>query len=290
MIIITYGNRAYEAYAYNLYRSLTLTRKDFIENYTFVYYGIGYRPNLEGTNVVNIAFPFPENPDRLEFMKPKILLDVLTKFKNETICFIDADVIVGKRLNFKKLLENKTFEYPLGGHQYCEIPYIYTAYPDGTTTYFTTNALCEYLGVNVKVYMDGNPRIEGNSCRYIQNCFILFNDKHYEFILEWNSICENKFLRSKQVHYFPYPDETVFNTLLWKYNVTETLGFIHTNCHTFDAYVRGEQSTNLNNKLLTEGHTPSLVVNNDTLMYYHGYKNTKETTKILNYLYENLSS
>lgn len=293
MNIVTYANKKYEPYVLTLYESLKLTRPNFLKEDTFIYYGVGFHPQLKEKNVVNLTFPSPENPNRLEFIKPKILLDVLHKFENETFCFIDADIIVGKRLDFNKLLQGKNFIYPLGGHQYCEIPYLYDQYPNGDITYYTTNALCEYLGVDVKVTIEGTPTVKGNSCRYIQNCFILFNNSHYDFILEWDSICSNKFLRKnkqQQTYYLPYPDETVFNTLLWKYKVTETLGFIHTNCHTFEAYKKGEENNFLQNELLIPNHPPSLVFDAQNLMYYHGYKNTEETHKIINYLHENMPS
>lgn len=290
MIIVAYANKAYEPYAFTLYESLKLTRPCFLEEDTFVYYGLGYSPNLKGKNVVNLSFPLPENPDRLEFVKPKILLDLLSKFENETFCFIDVDVVVGKRLDFNKLLQGKNFTYPLGGHHYCEVPFLYDYFSDGTAIHYVTNALCDYLGVDVKSDVIGDTKIIGNSCRYIQNCFILFNNSHYDFILEWDSICDNKFLRSKQKFYFPFPDETVFNVLLWKYKVTETLGFIHTNCHTFEAYKKGEENHFIQNELLIDNHPPSLVINSQDLMYYHGNKNLEELQKIIKYLNENLPS
>jgi len=89
---------------------------------------------------------------------------------------------------------------------------------------------------------------------------------------------------------YPYQDETAFNTLLWKYKSTETLDPVYVNVHTFEAYKKGEETLQLTQQNLIEGHDWSYVYNINDLMLYHGYKENTEPKKILNYINENLPS
>jgi len=289
MIIVTFADKNYELFAYNLYKSFAI-KQNFFEEDKFVFYGINYTPELKGKNLYNFKFnTFKEFP-RFNFWKPRIILDVLDKFpEEENFCFIDADVLIGKRLDFNKLLENKSFNYPLSSHHWCTLPYGFMTYPDGTREDYTTNGLCEYFNIPVKVKVDGGI-VEGNSCRYVQNCVILYNRKHFNFLKEWESMCEYEFLwKHNTIINYPYQDETVFNVLLWKYKATETLGFIHTNICDFEAYKKGEETLELKNQNLIDHHW-SYVEDINNLMMYHGFKDPIESEKVINYINENLSS
>jgi len=292
MIIVTFADKGYEPYAKNLYESFKV-KKDFFTQDKFVFYGLNYTPELKGENLYNYKFNTYKKLPRLNFWKPRILIDLLSKFPEEdNFCFIDADVLVGKRLDFDKLLEGKTFNYPLSpSHNTYEIPFCWTQYPNGTTIHHTTNGLCEYFNIPVRAHISPQTYIEGNSCHYTQTCLILYNRSHLNFLLEWASMCEYEFLwGSNSLINYPYQDETAFNTLLWKYKSTETLDPVYVNVHTFEAYKKGEETLQLTQQNLIEGHDWSYVYNINDLMLYHGYKENTEPKKILNYINENLPS
>jgi hypothetical protein len=292
MIIVTFADKGYEPYVKNLYKSFKV-KKDFFIQDKFVFYGIDYLPELKGDNVYNYKFTQFKPVPKLNFWKPHILIDLLSKFPEEdNFCFIDADVLIGKRLDFDKLLQNKSFNYPLSPtHNIHEIPFCWASYPNGVTFHHTTNGLCEYFNIPVKAHITPITYIEGNSCPYTQTCIMLYNRKHLNFLLEWASMCEYEFLWGPDslVNY-PYQDETAFNVLLWKYNSTETLSPIYVNTHTFEAYKKGEETTELTNQDLIEGHNWSRVYDINILMLYHGYKDLAESKKVIDYIDENLPS
>lgn len=289
MIITTFADKNYELFAHNLYKSFSI-KKDFLEKDKFVFYGIDYTPTLKGENLYNFEFKTFKKLPRFNFWKPRILIDLLNKFpEEENFCFIDADVVVGKRIDFDKLLKNKSFDYPLSGHHWCTLPYGYTISSDGTRKDHTTNGLCEYFNIPAKMTVEGGIT-EGNSCRYVQTCVILYNRKHLNFLKEWESMCEYEFLwGSNTVVNYPYQDETAFNALLWKYKATETLGFIHTNIDNFEAFKKGEETLELKDQNLIDHHW-SYVGDINDLMVYHGFKDPNESKKVIDYINENLSS
>jgi len=289
MIIVTFSDKNYEPYVENLYNSFKLSG-GFEKGHIFVFYTVGFYSDWNESNLIKIPFPIPGKSPRMNFYKPRILLDIMERFPGcESYCFIDSDAIVGRRLDFDLLLKDRSFDFPLSSHHTFEIPFTWNSLEDGTVRHNTTNSLCEYFNVPVRVDIN-TLDTSLQSMRYVQNCFILFSERHKDFLLEWMSICENEFLWSRHVEYFPYQDETAFNMLLWKYGVKESLGFMLINTHKFETIKMLEHDDGIMNTMFDPELPWGYCFDSSQIMLYHGTKVQEENIKIKQYIHENSSS
>lgn len=289
MLIVTFSDKNYEPFVENLYNSFKL-KNDFLQEDIFVYYTLGYTSSMKGKNLITIPFPLVNEAPRTNFYKPRILLDLLDRFPGyPAYCFIDSDAIVGRRIDFNKLLEGKTFDFPLSSHHSFELPFTWNTLADGTVRYNTTNQLCNYYNIPASVDTD-TAEMLGQSMRYVQNCFILFKESHRDFIEEWQSICENKYLWKDYHHNYPYQDETAYNVLLWKYKASESLGFILINTHRFHVIKQVEENDDIYNTIVDPELPWGHCFDSSAVMVYHGTKDIEENKKIAVYINENITS
>jgi len=289
MIIVTFSDKAYEPFVENLYNSFKLG-SNFVNEHVFVYYTVGFCTNWKEPNLITIPFNIPSVPPRMNFYKPRVLLDLLDRFPgSEAYCFIDSDAIVGRRINFDSLLDGKSFDFPLSSHHSFEIPFTWNSISDGSIRHNTTNSICRYFNIPVTVSIESLDTLD-QSMRYVQNCFILFSEKHRPFLEEWKSICEFTYLWPMHAEFFPYQDETAYNALLWKYQASESLGFILINTHKYETILAIEQDDNIIERIFDPELPWGYCKNSSKIMLYHGTKDPIENLKIKDYINENSSS
>lgn len=288
MIIVTFSDKNYEPFVENLYNSIKLSG-GFERGYVFVFYTVGFFSDWNESSLIKIPFSVPIHPPRMNFYKPRILLDLIERFPGcGSYCFIDSDAIVGRRLDFSLLLKDKSFDFPLSSHHSFELPFTWNSFPDGSIRHNTTNSICQYFNIPVTVGIESLDTLD-QSMRYVQNCFILFSERHRDFLEEWKSICEFTYLWPKHAEFFPYQDETAYNALLWKHRAAESLGFILINTHKYETILTIEQDDNIIERVFDPELPWGYCKNSSKIMLYHGTKDATENLKIKDYINENSS-
>ena len=241
------------------------------------YYMVGFhRKNCLQSENLKISyktfFPKPGLPN-LNFLKPSILLQSLMDHDEDIFIFLDSDITIGKRFSPESILR-KSLEFPLASFGPYELPYTFRTSEGGITETYTPDLLMDYFGVKSK------------SMRYVQNCLIAYHRNHQNFLLEWESICLNKYLLKEHWRYFSFQDETAFNMLLWKYSATENLGHIFVNTHKFSTFRLIEERENLS-RINIDDNPYEFCDESSKIMFYHGTKDQDQNLEIQKYIYEN---
>ncbi len=157
-----------------------------------------------------------------------------------------------------------------------DAPFICTIYPDNTySDEINEEKLMNYFGV------------KGRTMNYVYTCMVSLNEKCRDIIVEWESMCENKFLMQDSEHYFPFKDETPMNVILWRRGITENYGRIYLNTVEFNPLKFVEENENVvGDPSINYGILGSDLMrceNSSNIMFYHGIKDKLELTKVLNY-------
>ena len=128
--------------------------------------------------------------------------------------------------------------------------------------------------------------VKERSMNYIMSCFFTYNNLCSDFLEEWESVCENKYLQKDQQSYFPFTDETIANVLLWKRNssIDYSRGFVNT--HKFSTFKMCEDSDNIKDTLIDDNMYEQCKYSS-MVYFYHGTKDESENIKILKYIDEN---
>jgi hypothetical protein len=220
-----------------------------------------------------MTFVDKSRPPGMNFLKPSIMLKSISDYPEESdFIFLDSDVTIGKRFDPFKF-EGIGMDFPLSPFGPYEIPYTFRSFDNGITETYTPDILMEYFNVNSK------------SMRYVQNCMILYGRQNLDFILEWESICLNKYLLKQHWRYFSFQDETAFNVLLWKYNCNKNLGHCFVNTHKYSTFFMVENSSVSNINI--DDNPYEYCYSSSDVMFYHGTKDKEENVKIQKYIYEN---
>jgi hypothetical protein len=270
MILFMYTNKDCEQQAIDCIRSLEPIQPDDL---TIVYFTIGFISNFSSKNLVKVAIPEREHATWF-YYKPELSIEVMDMFPEETDFFYaDTDILFSHRMDFHRLTH--AYNYPLAVYGPHEYPYVFE-YHNDTRVEFNEGALQNYLGV------------PGRTMRYQWACFYSYNRHCRDFLEEWSSICNNKYLTIRQKIYLPFPDETAMNVCLWKLGATESLGFIFVNTHRAETVQLLEEKTIINQRLGVlldiTGEDWEYVYDSNDVLFYHGFKGGPNTQKALNYL------
>ena len=266
MDILIYSDEKYE---YQVKYFLRSVKYAGLSNSRILYYNIGFNSSINQDNVINIPWEKSKVEKRFEFYKPGICLDAL-KY-SDRIAFFDTDIILSRR--FSKLELIYGLEHPIFCTGPIDYPNTYWADHTGKTE-FNERKFMDYLG------------IENRTMNYIMTCFFTYDKNASDFIEEWKSFCENEYLLKNQQSYFPFPDETIANVLLWKRRCVVNYGRRFVNTHKFTTFKLCEESNNIKNQFIDENIYEQCEDSN-TVYFYHGTKVNEETSKILDYINEN---
>ena len=267
MNFVFYSDQKYEYQVKNLLRSIPYGG---MGNSNFYYYTIGFESSIQLPNLNLIPWEKSKTLERFEFYKPGICLDSLSKTEGNFI-FVDTDIILSRR--FKNIPFNYMSDHPV----FCSGPIEYpnTFWDDSSgRTLFDETKLMKYLGVGER------------SMGYMMSCFFTYNNLCSDFLEEWESICENRYLQKDSESYFPFSDETIANVLLWKRNakISYDRGFVNT--HKFSTFEVCEKSNTLRNVLI-DNNMYEECKDSSRVYFYHGTKDESENNKILKYIDEN---
>lgn len=267
--IIFYSDANYEYQAKSLVESILMNAGEDVKMF---YYTIGFESSIEHERLTKIEIPIdvskPTGYRTFEFYKPTILLEHLDRFGGKSL-FLDTDIIVGRRFNIN-FFENKN-DYPLLSNGNWACPFAF----EGTSRY-DENALMEYFGVSER------------SMEYVYSNIISFSERCRDFIMEWKSICDNQYLLSKRKVFFPFPDETAINIVLWKRNATRNLGRVYLNTLEFEPFEYVEENDGIkgdpkiNNGIM--GSDLLRCDNSSKIMLYHGIKDQNVLDRVIDYM------
>jgi hypothetical protein len=267
MNFVFYSDSKYEYQVKNFLKSIPYGG---MSGSNFYYYTIGFESDISYPNLNLIPCDKSKTLERFEFYKPGICLDSLKRTEGNFI-FVDTDIILSRR--FKNTPFNYMSNHPVFCRGPIDYPNTYWADSKGTTV-FDENKLMRYLGVQQR------------TMNYVMTCFFTYNNLCKDFLEEWESICENKYLQKNQQSYFPFTDETIANVLLWKRNasIDYDRGFVNT--HKFSTFKMCEESDYILDTLIDDNMYEQCK-DSSKVYFYHGTKDEIQNDKILKYINEN---
>lgn len=269
MKIVLYSDEKYEYQAKALIQSINLNIEEDVQ---IIYYTLGFESSLTQPNLTKRLFPLNSKIKRFEFYKPSVLLDAMEVFGGD-ILFLDTDIIIGKRFLLSKI-KNDT-DHPLLPMGNWDFPFMCSFIGGEKINNCDESNLMGYLGV------------EKRTMGYVYTCIISLNDNCLDIVREWKSVCENEYLQFHSEKYFPFPDETALNVVLWKRNVTKNWGRIYLNTLEFKPLEYIEENENISgDDKINKGIMNSDLMrcdNSSDVMFYHGIKDDKELEKTINY-------
>lgn len=268
-----YSNKEYEHQAIGCIKSLKYKLND---DNKIVYYTIGFKSSYSAPNVTCIQLGFKDYP-RYHFYKSELSLLTMELFPNEThFIFSDTDILFSKKFNFNKLKHDYT--YPLASFGPHEYPFIYEIINNETIIHDETR-LMNYFNVSKR------------SMQYTWSCIYAFNRSCKDFLEEYTSMCQNKYLSSKNLYYYPFADETAFNICLWKRNATHNLGYAFLNTHNPESVKFVEEHNlidiHLGKNIDDLGADWEYVGDSSNIICYHGFKFDYDINPTLEYLIGN---
>ena len=269
--VIFYSDKNYEYQAKSLIESILMNMEKDVKMF---YYTIGFDSEIEHERLNKISIPIDENKPTgyrtFEFYKPNIILEHLDRFGGKAL-FLDTDIIVGKRFDMNYFENNN--DYPLLPNGNWSYPYAF----EGNAKY-DENALMNYFGVSER------------SMEYVYSNTISFSEKCRDFIMEWKSICDNQYLLSKKKVYFPFPDETAINVVLWKRNAKKNLGRVYLNTLDFEPFEYVEENEGIKgDPSINHGIMGSDLLrcdNSSDIMLYHGIKDVSVLDRVITHMRE----
>lgn len=265
MILVVFSDESYE---YQVGYSLKSLEKKITDDVKVVYFTIGFDSNINIKNLYKIRLEKVNNYHSLNYYKPELCLKALQLFPDEQyFIYADSDVLYSRRFSFKKLTYD--FDHPMascGPHEYI-------------FTYEIINGeMIQYNELKLMNYFN----VEKRTMWYVFSCFFTFNRMCKDFLEEWMSMCQNKFLLKHDKYFFPFKDETSFNICLWKRKISINLGFIFVNTHDHNIVELVE-----NNDIVEKygGNVDQLknnweyIKNSNDVILYHGFKEKKHITE-----------
>ena len=269
MVLFLYSDKNCEHQAINCIKSLTHKITDDVK---IVYYTIGFDSNFQFKNLHKFRIEIKPEYPTFHYYKSDLSLLTMELFPNEHYIFTDTDVLFSRRFDFNKTIHIEN--YPIASYGPHEYPFMYYE-ENGSRTIFNEVLLMKYFNV------------EKRSQRYVWSCFYSFNPNCREFFEEYTAMCKNKYLMDRRKDYFPYADETPFNICLWKRNAIKNYGFGFVNTHRLETVKEvesGISNKTFENAVERLGNEWEYVVDAESVMIYHGFKEKEHMEETVNYL------
>lgn len=179
-----------------------------LNNYSdidILHYTIGYDTKLNYDNLNNIRLDIERNTENgtyIQFTKPTVFLDVLSK-GYQTCVFLDSDIQVRDNIDGIFDYSKHITDAPIlqrGCHDYAAVNGKYT--PGELTS--------ELLGIT------------GQTSPYCLTNVVIFNQSQKSLFEEWKSVCDLKEVESICENEFLH-DEILLNCVMWKNNISPKL-------------------------------------------------------------------
>lgn len=316
MNIVFFSDSKYEYQIRGLIKSLDLRN---IPDMLLIYYTVGFDSELERPDLIKKRVELDPAKTKFEFYKPGIVLDAAKNFPGPSI-FLDSDIIVGKRFDPDKMRNDG--DVPMLSIGNWDVPFSYhhrdinSAFPvfkigdrislkdyvemgwvNSINHQDQTFTLINDSGIEIKenqinlepmVIFDHNHlmryfSVDKITMTYVSTCFVSFNDKCQDILLEWKSITENEYLLQKPSEYFPFHDETVLNVILWKRGINVNYGRIFLNTLYSEAAVAVDSDDEIYDVHI-QNNPNQFCKRSADVMFYHGMKDPNEIDSMLKYL------
>lgn len=264
MNIVIYTDKNYEYQVRNFILSLDYAG---VKEYKILYYTIEFESSIKDPRVILIPWKSRSDGELFEYYKPQICIDSLNRLEGDVL-FFDSDIVVSKRIKNLNLIQD--IEHPMFCTCFVEYPFT-ILWTDTGQINFDETVLMKYLGVN------------NRSTDYIMTCFFHYNHNCLDFLEEWDSFCNNKYLLKNKGINFPFKDETIANVLLWKRGFTQNYGRRFINTHKFSTFKLCEENDNMLD-LKIDGNLYEHCEDSSKICFYHGVKDILENEKIVNYI------
>ena len=196
---------------------------------------------------------------RLLIQRPLIVKDALINYAN-TVAYIDSDCVATP---------------------YCDN--IFDYFPENNKFPYFTLGMYDYMLINGK----GGPgnSLEAPACElfnidesvrkeYRQTGFFVAGEHCIHFLNMWYHMCTHPEIMTNNALYAPYNEETILNTLLFKYNIHEGLPLVYTNISLKDMY---RIENNYGKELQMWMKLPD---SKEELMFLHGEKDPEIMNKM----------
>jgi|688.fasta_scaffold538769_1 hypothetical protein len=268
MNLVLYSDVNYQYQVRNFIASL---KYGGIEDCKIIYYTIDFESDIDDPRVVKVPMQKDPSGKKFEFYKPMVCLDAL-KYGEGQFLYFDADIMLSKR--FKDLEIQSGLNYPGFCTGPIEYPHTFWQDNEGKKTIFNESRLMNYLGVKER------------SMPYIMTCFFAYDSLCSDFLEEWQSFCENKYLLKEWYSWYAFTDETIANVLLWKRQATANYGRRFINTHKFSTFKLCEENDQIF-KTFIDNNIYEQCEDSGKVCFYHATKIKEENEKILNYIHEN---
>lgn len=246
-----------------------------LNTFTFYYFCIGFKPNLNRKEIVEIQIDPIENIPTFWFYKPVIIKKAL-EFLDHFV-FLDSDIIASHNFNYNKLLSS-VHKYPKASiiHNW-NYPYYWWFDDKGEKHTMSYKKLMDYIGV------------EKETQHFVCTPLMAVNKSCRDFVNEWCDICMNKdlwfldhkepivqigdFVITKFLELFPAGDETLYNVLLWRDKVTDYFfkgAIINTDLKV--TILALENSQSIINENLEPDNDGAFCVDSKLIQIYHRIK------------------
>ena len=315
MNIVFFSDSKYEYQIRGLIKSIDLRNMQGVK---LIYYTVGFDSEMERSDLIKKRIEIDPGKKRFEFYKPGIMLDVAQNFKGHSI-FLDSDIIIGRRFNLDLVRNDSTIPMLSVGNW--DFPYLYhhrdinsefPAFNIGERIALKNYAdvgwvdSINYQDLSFTLLNTEGTRIEEKQCNlepvvvfdhnylmeyfgiskrmtYGSTCFVSFNDRCQEILLEWKSTVENEYLLQKPHQYFPFHDETALNVILWKRGIDLNYGRIFLNTLYSEAAIIVDSDDTLSD-INIQNNANQFCRRSSDVIFYHGMKDTEEMNKMLDYL------
>lgn len=189
------------------------------EPFILHYYSINYNSLITGNNLIHHPMNIDFNFKRPNFYKPFVLLKSLMEIPNNNFIYLDLDIVTTKYFCPEILLQKtKISKTPLSPNHFWEHPYRIV---NGNKIQNGENLSKKF---NVNVFN-----------KYVQNCVIVYDKSHFQFIWDWASLTNDK-----DILEMVFGDEELYNFILWKYEQSNTLGYLCITSGTFQIENKNE--------------------------------------------------
>jgi autotransporter strand-loop-strand O-heptosyltransferase len=160
----------------------------------------------------------------LLIQRPCVVKHALNNYA-KTVAYIDSDSVVTKYID-------RIFKYM----------------PEDSTHPYFTEGIYDYLFINgrggVETRDEMHKSLEHPACelfgvdqlvrsKYRQTGYFVAGQQCFDFLDEWEWMCNHPKVKANPQYYAPYHEETLVNVLLWKYNIHEGLPYMYLNYNKF---------------------------------------------------------
>ena len=227
------------------------------EDFKLHYFSINYDSKVIGEKLIYHKINYDKKYNNAFFYKPIVLLKSLMDIDCENFVYLDLDILLTKNFSsdtlFSTVNKSKT---PLSPNHYWEYPILFK----NDEEIKMGDKVCKLKSIE-------------RCNKYVQACLIVYNKSHFEFLIDWISL-----VNDDSVIDISIDDEELYNATLWKYNQTNTLGYICVTDGTtknnnifllfekFQIGIFDKEFFNHKNKFYTN-------FKNENVMIFHGIKN-----------------